>query len=105
MITRTFPEYLPNLSGTLQSFTAPAAAATLNSLLSTPLHAQTDAVLIQIETDQVRISPTGGTPSTSLGFLINPTQAVMMSRQEWDAGRIIRVTSAATVQVFEYKRQ
>lgn len=98
--------YFPNTASTAaqQTATVGAAAATLTSLLGTALHAQTDMVQIAVETDAVRICPTGTVPTSTLGTLVYPGQVFELTRAEADAARVIRVTANATLQVAQFIR-
>lgn len=99
--------YLPNTASTAaqQKATVGVAAATLLSLLGTPLHAKTDMVQIAVETDAVRICPTGTVPTSTLGTLVYPGQVFELSRQEADVAQVIRVTTNATLQVAQFSRK
>lgn len=97
------PTLIPNTAAAHQTATVTAAAATLISLLGTPLHAATDAVLIACETDSIRICPTGTTPTSTLGIVITAGQLYELTRAEADVAQVIRVTTNATLQVAQYR--
>lgn len=95
---------LPNTAAAQQTATVTSSAALLTSLLGTALHAATDVVQISVETDAIRICPTGTVPTSTLGILVYPGQSIELTRAEADAARVIRVTTNATLQVAQYTR-
>ena len=104
MPTSTSIDYRPNTAAAQQTITVGATAATLTSLLSTALAADTDYVILSVETDQVRICPTGTVPTASLGLLLSVGTILGLSRAEADVANVIRVTTSATVQVIQYTK-
>lgn len=103
-LSRLVPEYVPNTAATEQQVTFPAAAATLLSLLSGgALHADTNLVIIAVETAGMRICPTGGTPSTTLGVPYSAGQIFELSRKEADVAKVIRAAAGSTGQILQYK--
>ena len=96
---------VPNTSAALQGPLAVSSAAiTLLSLISgNAWHGQTNAVLLSVETDQIRICPDGTVPSATKGFLVNPGERAWLTRAEADMAKVIRVTGDAALQVSEYK--
>lgn len=95
-------EYLPNAAAAQQTATVTSSASLLTALLGTALHAATTMVQLAVETDAIRICPTGTVPTASLGALVYPGQIIELTRAEADLARVIRVTTNATVQVIQY---
>lgn len=83
--------------------TVGAAAVTLASLLSGgALHAATRFVEITVETDDVRLTVQGTTPTATLGRLVLADSSRVLSRAEADTAKLIRVTTDAAIQVTQY---
>jgi hypothetical protein len=103
LVSRLVPEYAPNTAATEQQITIPAAAASLRSLLSGgAFHKDTNLVILALETAGMRICPTGGTPSASLGVAYSAGQIIELSRKEADVANVIRSAAGATAQVLQY---
>jgi hypothetical protein len=85
--------------------TVGAAAVTLLSLLSgAALHADTQFVLVTVETDELRLTVNGTTPTATLGFKCPVDTERLLSRAEADNCKLIRSGSAdAKIQVAQYK--
>jgi hypothetical protein len=94
--------YLPNTAAAQQTATVTSSASLLTALLGTALHTKTDMVQIAVETDAVRMCPSGTVPTASLGAILYPGQIIELTRAEADAARVIRVTTNATLQVIQY---
>lgn len=96
---------VPNTSAVHQGpLTVSSTAITLLSIISGgAFHVQTDAVLLAVETDQIRICADGTTPTATKGFLLNPGDRVWLTRHEADLAKVIRITTDAAIQVAQYK--
>lgn len=78
-------------------------AVTLLSLLSGgALHAETRFVEIAVETDDIRLTVNGTTPTTTLGRAVLADSSRLLSRAEADAAKLIRMNADATIQVTQY---
>jgi hypothetical protein len=95
---------VPNAAAAHQGpLTVSSSAVTLLSLLSGgALHAETRFVEITVETDDVRLTVQGTTPTSSLGRLLLVDSSRLLSRAEADLAKIIRVTTDAALQVTQY---
>lgn len=93
----------PNTAATSgQTGTVTNAAQTLAEM-GVSLHSATQWVLISVETADVRIDPTGGTPTASVGQPVFDGDQVMLSRTEALTAKWIRQASTnATLQISEY---
>ena len=96
------PVYIPNTAAAQQTATVTSSASLLTALLGTALHAATDLVQISVETDAIRLCPTGTVPTGSLGVSIPVGTVLELTRAEADVARVIRVTNNATLQVVQY---
>lgn len=107
MTTRDASTLIPNTATATEGpLTVSSSAVTLQSLISGGAwHAATDHVYVSVETDQVRISPEGGTPTSTKGHLISTGQAFWLTRGEADVAKVIRVTADAKLQVTQYKNR
>lgn len=79
-------------------------AVTLTSLLSGgALHANTQFVGVRFETQPVRMTVNGTTPTTTLGIPYGITDEILLSRAEAEAAKLIRSTgSDGGIQVWQY---
>lgn len=83
--------------------TVSSTAVTLLSLLSGgALHASTAFVEIAVETDDVRFTVQGTTPTSTLGTQLLADSGRVFSRAEADNLRLIRVSTDAAIQVIQY---
>lgn len=81
--------------------TVGSAAALLTSLCT--LHADTQKVLISVETTALRFTVNGTTPTSTLGINLSAGTAVQLSRAEAAACLLIRATgSDSAIQVAQY---
>lgn len=105
MITRNFNNLVPLTSvATEGPLTVTNAAVTIASLIAgAAFAAQCNAVMVSVETDQIRLDPNGGAPTTTKGHLISPNQKFILSREEADVAKVIRVTTDAKIQVTQYR--
>ena len=84
--------------------TVSSTAITLLSLLSGgALHAETRFVEITVETDDIRLTVNGTTPTSTLGRAVLADSSRLLSRAEADKAKLIRMTADATLQVTQYK--
>lgn len=94
----------PNTAAADQTGTVGAAAVTLKSLLAAAaFHADTKFVRLGLETDEVRYTVAGTTPTATLGTKITPGSQKLLSRAEADNCQLIRVTADARVQIIQYR--
>mgnify|MGYP006895934471 CR=1 FL=1 len=94
----------PNMAAADQTGTVGAAAITLKSLLAAgDLHADTNFVRLGVETDEIRYTVAGATPTATLGTKITPGSQKLLSRAEADNCKLIRVTADARVQIIQYR--
>lgn len=83
--------------------TVSSTAVTLLSLLSGgALHAATQFVEIAVETDDVRFTVQGTTPTATLGTQLLADCSRIFSRHEADKLQLIRVSTDAVIQVIQY---
>lgn len=96
---------MPNEAAAHQGpLTVSSTAVTLLSLLSGgALHADTRFVEIAVETDDIRLTVNGTTPTTTLGRQVLADSTRLLSRYEADKAQLIRVTTDAVIQVAQYK--
>lgn len=84
--------------------TVSSTAITLLSLLSGgALHAETRFVEITVETDDIRLTVNGTTPTTTLGRAVLADSSRLLSRFEADKAKLIRMSTDAKIQVTQYK--
>jgi hypothetical protein len=103
MDSANIPHFQPNLQAPEQEFTFPAAQATLLSLLAgAALHAATKRVIVQVKVQSAQLCPTGGVPTATLGIQVDPGQSVVLSREEADACRVLRLAAGATGTISQY---
>ena len=95
---------VPNAAAAHQGpLTVSSSAVTLLSLLSGgALHAETRFVEITVETDDVRLTVQGTTPTSALGRAVLADSSRLLTRAEADLAKLIRVTADATIQVTQY---
>lgn len=91
---------IPNIATTDQSATVSTTATLLSALVT--LHAETRFVRVSVDTDDVRMTISGTTPTSVLGRRIPADSAVVLSRYEADKAKLIRVTTDALIQVQQY---
>lgn len=105
MNTRSTTDLLPNIAVAHEGpLTVGAAAATLLSLIAgNVFHAQTDMVLVSVETDQLRITVNNTVPTATKGFLMEPGQMFWLTKSEAEVAQLIRVTTDAKIQVSQHK--
>lgn len=78
------------------------AAATLASLVT--LDAATEFVLIRVETQALRLTVNGTTPTATLGFNYAVDSEILLSRAEADVAKLIRSGGAdSAIQVAQFK--
>ena len=99
-------EGVPNTAAAVEGpLTVSSSAVTLLSLLSGgALHAQTQFVRVSCETDDVRVACDGGTPTATKGRKLLADSSRLMSRNEADQAKLIRVTNDAVIQVEQFLR-
>lgn len=82
--------------------TVSSTAVNLRDLVT--LHADTQVVLVSVETASVRFTVNGTAPTSTLGFATLAGAYIRMSRNEADLARFIRSTGTdAALQVAQYK--
>ena len=74
----------------------------IGTLQTGALHAETRFVEITVETDDVRLTVQGTTPTSALGRLLLVDSSRLLSRAEADLAKVIRVTTDAALQVTQY---
>jgi hypothetical protein len=96
-------QYRPNQETAHQSVSVGATAQTL-AQLGVVLSANTQGIVIQAESGDVRYTVSGTAPTTTLGFLCREfDQPLPLSRMEADALRLISPTGATvTLQITQY---
>lgn len=84
---------IPNSNAAHQGpLTVGNAAAALTSLLT--LHAQTQYVLLNVETAAIRLTLNGTAPTSTLGFNYATATEILLSRAEALTCQVIRATAA-----------
>jgi len=91
---------IPNFAATDQSATVGSSASLLTALVT--IHANTRFVRLSVDTDDVRLTVSGTTPTASLGRKVTVDSAIVLSEYEMRAAKLIRVTANATIQVQQY---
>jgi len=92
---------IPNLAATDQSATVSSTATLLSALVT--LHAQTRFVRVSVDTDDVRFTVSGTTPTSTLGRSIPVDGDILLTEAEAATAKFIRITTDARIQVSQYK--
>lgn len=82
---------------------ATISSTALNATALLTLNDATEFVEIQVNTDQVRHTYTGTTPTAATGFLILVNETRTLSRSQWLNSKFIRVTLDATLQIAQLR--
>jgi hypothetical protein len=90
----------PNLAATDQSATVSSTATLLTALVT--IHAKTRFVRIGVDDDDVRVTISGTTPTSTLGRRIPADGEIVLSEYEVGTAQLIRVTSDAKIQVQQF---
>jgi hypothetical protein len=92
---------IPNIEATDQSASVTSTATLLTALAT--IHANTKFVRVTVDTDDVRYTVSGTTPTASLGRRVPVDGGVLLSQYEISTAKFVRVTTNATIQVAQYK--
>jgi len=92
---RTLPSYYSPIS--FEKITVSTSSIPFTTIPSTPI---CRAVMVTVETDQVRFRVDGSAPDSTTGHLLNVGDILMLENVTMIANfRVIRVTTDATIQV------
>jgi len=91
---------IPNIAATDQSATVGSSATLLTALVT--INANTRFARISVDTDDVRVTVSGTTPTSSLGRRVPVDGEIVLSQHEIATAKLIRVTADATIQVQQY---
>ena len=75
--------------------------ATAATSVVTALHAQTDAVLVDVQTDDIFMTIDGTTPSSSNGHRLYAKSIYVWNRALVDQGKFIRANANCSIQISE----
>jgi hypothetical protein len=92
---------IPNLAAADQNATVGSSATLLSALVT--LHAQTRFVRVSVDTDDVRFTVSGTTPTATLGRQLTVDSDILLTDSEAAVARFIRVTTDSRIQVSQYK--